>query len=341
VVRVPESPASRTPYEVFGVEATVSHDELRRAYRRLLRETHPDTGGDAARFVAVQHAWELIGTPDDRAAYDRGSSRSTSGYGDAHAAGAAGSSSTPGGGFGPPSHASSARARARSSEVRARSYGHPGGQEREIYLRLVREWAGRGVTVDDPYDPALVRSAPREIRAWLAKALAEEATAGIVGGLGLGYTIWNNVLTGRTLDGVPETIDHVVLGPAGLFAVQSEDRGGHVRLRKDEIVGEGIHPDEEPLHELHRGTKALSRSLGVKFTALVVVVPDAALAEPLDVVGRGRLAGSVLVRRSLLPQLLRNGSGAGRGGGRDAGGRESIDRVFDLRTRLQNGIRLA
>ncbi|MFB2583538.1 DnaJ domain-containing protein [Herbiconiux liukaitaii] len=336
-----ESPSARTPYEVFGVEASVSHDELRKAYRRLLRETHPDTGGDSARFVAVQHAWELIGTPEDRAAYDRGHGRGAS-SGSAHAAGATGSASTSGAGFGPPSHASPAGTRSRSSEVRARTYGHPGGQEREIYNRLLREWVGRGVPVQDPYDPALVRSAPREIRAWLAKALAEEATAGVVGGLGLGYTIWNNVLTGRQLDGVPETIDHLVLGPAGLFAVQSEDRGGHVRLRKDEIVGDGIHPDEEPLHELYRGTKALGRSLGVKFTALVVVVPDAALADPMEVVGRGRLAGAVLVRRSLLPQLLRNGSGAGRGRENSReGGRESIDRVFDLRTRLQNGIRLA
>jgi len=37
----------------------------------------------------------------------------------------------------------------------------------------VREWAGRGVTLDDPYDPVLVRSAPRDIRHVLADALAE------------------------------------------------------------------------------------------------------------------------------------------------------------------------
>ncbi|MCS5719931.1 DnaJ domain-containing protein [Herbiconiux sp. CPCC 205763] len=328
-----DSPAARTPYEVLGVDPSIGEDELRRAYRRLLRQTHPDTGGDAARFVQVQHAWERVGTPEDRAAYDRGQGARTmapEGYGaQAHTAGASGSASTPGAGF----QSGFRTGRAQSSSVRARSYGHPGGQEREQYLSLLREWVGRGVTITDPYDSALVRSAPREIRGWLAKAIAEESTAGIVGTLGIGFTIWNNVLTGRRIDGVPETIDHVVLGPAGLFAIQSEDWGGEVTLHKGEIVGDGVHPDDEPLRELSRGARSLGRSLGVKFTGLVVVVPDDSLAEPMRVVERGRLAGAVVVRRSLLPQLLRNGVGTT--------DRASIDRAFELRTRLQSGIRLA
>ncbi|TAJ46787.1 MAG: heat-shock protein [Herbiconiux sp.] len=344
---MPDSPAAPTPYEVLGVDPGVGHDELRRAYRRLLRQTHPDTGGDSVRFVAVQRAWERIGTPEERAAYDRGASAfgGRGGDGGAHPAGASGSASTSATGFGsaygPGGRGSSAsNGRAASSSVRARTYGHPGGQEREQYLNLIREWVGRGVTIDDPYDPALVRSAPREVRAWLAKAIAEESTAGLVSTLGIGYTIWNNVLTGRSSGGVPETIDHVVLGPAGLFAIQSEDWGGAVRLRKDELVGESLHPDAEPLHELSRGAKALGRSLGVRFTALVIVVPDDALTEPLEEVTRGRLAGSVVVRRSLLPQLLRNGAG-GAASSFAGADRTSIDRAFELRTRLQSGIRLA
>ncbi len=333
---------------MLGVDPAASAEELKRAYRRSLRQAHPDTGGDPARFVAVQRAWERIGTPEERAAYDRGrglgdfggagsssGGAGAAGFG-AHPAGASGSASTSGSGFGP---ASGSAGRATSSSVKARSYGHPGGQEREIYLSLLREWVGRGVDIADPYDPALVRSAPREIRGWLAKALAEEATAGIVGTLGIGYTIWNNVLSGRTVDGVAETIDHVVLGPSGLYAVQSEDWGAPVRLKKDEIVGEAVHPDHEPLHELGRATRALGRSLGVRFTGRVVVVPDADLADPFEVVSRGRLAGSVLVRRSLLPQLLRNGVGGD--SATAASARESIDRAFELRPRLQSGIRLA
>ncbi len=59
-----------TPYEVLGMSVGASSAELRRAHRRLLRETHPDTGGSAVRFHAVHRAWQLIGDPVDRAAYD-------------------------------------------------------------------------------------------------------------------------------------------------------------------------------------------------------------------------------------------------------------------------------
>ncbi len=311
-----ESPASPTPYEVLGVSATVSQDELRRAYRRLLRQTHPDTGGSAIRFTEVQRAWEQVGDPADRAAFDRGEN-----IPDAAAA-------TSGGATGHGFSATFTAPSSRGTAVRARTYGHPGGAAREHYLRLMREWVGRGSELADPYDPGLVRRAPREIRGLLAKALAEEATARAVAGLGIGFTIWNDVAVHPKST---SKLDHVVLGPAGLFAVRSEDWGSEVKLSKGDVVGIGIADDEKPFHELHRDAKTFSRFVGVRFTGLIIVVPDGALAVPYDRIQRGRLAGSLLVRSSLLPQVLRNGATGAE--------RESVDRVFDLRTRLQEGIR--
>lgn len=306
--------ASSTPYEVLGVSAASTDDELRRAYRQRLRETHPDTGGSATLFHAVQVAWELVGTPEGRAAYDAGSgARAT-------VPDARGSRFTGAG-------RASASSRSEGSSPKARSYGHPGGEEREHYLRLIREWVGRGVELKDPYDPALVRSAPQEIRRWLAKAMAEEETARIVSTLGLGFTVWNNVAVAKT----GGNIDQVVLGPGGLFAISSQDWGSEVRVSKGELVGERIADDEEPLRSLGANARALGRSLGVRFSALVVVVPDDDLAAPFEQVERGRQAGAVVIRRSVLAQLLRNGLGGSEG--------ESIDRIFDLRSRLQAGIR--
>jgi molecular chaperone DnaJ len=191
---------------------------------------------------------------------------------------------------------------------------------------MLQEWVGRGQSIADPYDPALVRSAPREIRHALAKALAEEDTAATVSTLGIGYTIWNNVATDRG------TIDHVVLGPAGLFAVNSEDWGSEVRVIRGELVADTMRAGSEPARSLGRRARALGKDLGVRFTALLIVVPDDALADAVISAGRGKRSSTVVIRRSLLTRMLRDGMAEGP--------RTSIGEVFDVRSRLQNRIRL-
>ena len=66
-----DSPLSASAYDLLGVDPAADAETLRRAYRLKLRQSHPDVGGDAAVFVQVQRAWELVGTADARASYDR------------------------------------------------------------------------------------------------------------------------------------------------------------------------------------------------------------------------------------------------------------------------------
>ncbi|MGO3885125.1 MAG: J domain-containing protein [Mycetocola sp.] len=314
------SPADPTPYEVLGVSRDVDDEALKTAYRRALRRSHPDTGGSDAQFTAVQHAWSLIGDPEQRRRYD-----GTSGPAPSGSARFTGGSA--GGGPTVSSYAPGGPAAAPRTGVKARSYGHPGGLSRERYLSALREWVGLGDPIADPYADSLVHSAPAPIRRLLAEALAEEATARTVSALGIGFTIWNDVATDRDL----EKIDHVVLGPAGLFALNSQDFGAEVRLSRGELVGDTV-GDERPLRSLTRASRSLGRSVGVKFTAQLVVVPDDALELPLDLIARGRGAGSGVLRLSALPMVLRNGVRPGE--------RLSIEDAFDVRTRLQDGVRL-
>ena len=62
-------------YRTLGVAAGASHLELRAAYRRLMREHHPDLrpGDPASEAMArrVTEAWAVLGRPSRRAAYDR------------------------------------------------------------------------------------------------------------------------------------------------------------------------------------------------------------------------------------------------------------------------------
>ncbi|MBZ2199465.1 DnaJ domain-containing protein [Occultella gossypii] len=372
-----------TPYEVLGVDAGASTEELRRAYRRRLRESHPDVGGDPELFHEVQTAWEQVGTPAHRARYDRvnrpggaaaggpGSNGSrpsgpasarTSGTGPqaagwSQAGGAsgtggaartggtsrtAGSSGTGGvyGGGGPVWTAGSSRG---STNVpsRARTYGHPGGWSRERYLTLLREWVGRGVAIDDPYAPDLVARAPREIQHALADALAEERTARTLGDLSSAFTVWNDVATGAGSGGWardadapatdPAKIDHVVLGPTGLWAIQSEDWGAPVTARRGDLVSTGFPAGEHPMAALERRAK-VAKSWRTRFDALLVVLPDDALAEDAD---------WVLVRRRGTPRLAVRARGLARliTGGHPAVPRPSEEAMFALRPQLRSAIR--
>lgn len=62
-------------YEVLGVDRTASADEIKKAYRRLARELHPDVNPSseaAERFKQVTHAYDVLSDPHERQQYDLG-----------------------------------------------------------------------------------------------------------------------------------------------------------------------------------------------------------------------------------------------------------------------------
>ncbi len=58
------------PYRVLGLTAAASGAEIKAAYRALVKQHHPDAGGDEERIIALNAAWELLRDGERRRAYD-------------------------------------------------------------------------------------------------------------------------------------------------------------------------------------------------------------------------------------------------------------------------------
>ena len=121
----------RDYYEVLGLQKGASAEEIKKAYRRLAKENHPDLHpGDKAceeRFKEINEAYEILSDDDKRAKYDQYGHAAFDpsagfggagfeGFGEARASRASAISAT----SGTSSRASSAAASAGASAARAR-----------------------------------------------------------------------------------------------------------------------------------------------------------------------------------------------------------------------------
>jgi molecular chaperone DnaJ len=66
--------SKRDYYDILGVSRNAGDDEIKKAFRRLAKQYHPDANkeqGAEARFIEVNEAYEVLSDPQKRAAYDR------------------------------------------------------------------------------------------------------------------------------------------------------------------------------------------------------------------------------------------------------------------------------
>jgi DnaJ-class molecular chaperone len=59
-----------THYEKLGVGESASQDEIKKAYRKLASQHHPDKGGDTAKFQEIEAAYRILSDPAQREQYD-------------------------------------------------------------------------------------------------------------------------------------------------------------------------------------------------------------------------------------------------------------------------------
>jgi hypothetical protein len=299
------------PYRVLGIPAHATWEEKKSAYRNALRLSHPDTGGSAEAFAAVQQAWEAI---SQEPSSPTGSSRLPP------------QSS-------PSSWMKKTETPATPQTVGARSYGHPGGWFRQRYAEEVREWVGLGAKLENVFDPDLVARAPSHIVHTLAAAIAEENTAVRLSGLGPGNTVWHDVVVSGDREQGVTKIDHVVLAGNLLWAIQSEDWGASVSVHGAELTSAQMARGDRPVKKLRAMTKKLQRNLGVVFSGCVFVVAENQLVQPRSVVSdRGRLPCYLIADTHVVDFLLEQSM--------THTSRKLVgDDMFPVRERIQAGIR--
>jgi len=57
-------------YSVLGISKSANADEIKKAYRKLASQHHPDKGGDTAKFQKIQEAYAILSDPEKKAQHD-------------------------------------------------------------------------------------------------------------------------------------------------------------------------------------------------------------------------------------------------------------------------------
>lgn len=64
------SDSTPDPYKVLGVATGATADEIKKKYRKLAREMHPDRGGDPEKLKGINAAYAIVGDEDKRKLFD-------------------------------------------------------------------------------------------------------------------------------------------------------------------------------------------------------------------------------------------------------------------------------
>src|SRR5919202_3824739 len=77
-------PATTDPYKALGVDKKASAEDIKKAYRKLARQYHPDRNPDdpkaEERFKEIQGAYAILSDPEKRKQYDTGGGIFGSGF---------------------------------------------------------------------------------------------------------------------------------------------------------------------------------------------------------------------------------------------------------------------
>lgn len=139
------------------------------------------------------------------------------------------------------------------------------------------------------------------VQSYFKGARGEERVASLLGTLPTGWHVFHDFRAGKF------HVDHVVVGPAGICAVETKNWRGRVTVEEDEVLVENVLPDRSPLKQATNQAEAVKAVLvqagwdGVAEVVPVLCFASDACVQPGQVVRRVR----VLNATELAPWLLK------------------------------------
>lgn len=140
----------------------------------------------------------------------------------------------------------------------------------------------------------------KRIAAFFKGALGEERVANVLARLPAGYHVFHSVSLGTTSGSASGDMDHVVVGPTGVFVIETKNWRGRVTLVGENLLLDGVPTRRDPLVQARQACATLSARLanngaaGVPLTAVVCfasesLTPDCVQAGDVIVCNASRL----------------------------------------------------
>ena len=138
---------------------------------------------------------------------------------------------------------------------------------------------------------ALWRKGLRRVESFFKGARGEERVAGLLEMLPVGWHVFHDFEAGGY------HVDHVAVGPTGVYAVETKNWRGRVTAEKGEVLVDGVLPDRAPLGQAAAEAKAVEAALR-KAGCDVEAVPVLCMASDTFAGPASRVGGTVVVNAS-------------------------------------------
>jgi hypothetical protein len=127
------------------------------------------------------------------------------------------------------------------------------------------------------------------VSSFIKGARGEEAAARVLALLPESYDVFHGLAAGT--GGTAADLDHVVVGPQGVFAVETKNWSGRIEIVDGQVMYNGRRPDRPPVEQVGRAADALRATLRAAVGEAVPVQPILCFVEDASVAHAGGVSG--------------------------------------------------